>query len=452
MSTGMQRTQNDRTRFLGRREFLELSALSSAGLLAGCAVNPVTGQRQLMLMSEADETNIDRQQAPHQYSADYGPVPDLGLNNYISHVGKAMAARSHRASMPYSFRAVNASHVNAYAFPGGSIAVTRGILLSMENEAELAALLGHELGHVNARHSAARMTKSQLSQIVVSGLTAAAGAVDKRYESMAAGLGGIGAGALLARYSRNNERQADELGMEYMVGSGYAPQGMVGLMDILRSMSHGKPSAIELMFSTHPMSDERYQTAVSRAATQYGGAGSLATHRERYMDQTAGVRKSAAAVASIQRGDAAMYQKKWGEAESHYKTAIKSKADDYEALLKLAKCHLQQERPKEALAVGKQAKVAYPQEGQGYHVSGLAAIYAGAYPEARADFTRYDELLPGNPNTVFFKGRASEGMDRKEEAAREYASYLKQVNSGQLAEYAYGRLVEWGYVKPQSGS
>ena len=250
---------------MNRREFLWLSSLAAAGLFSGCATNPVTGKSQLMLVSEDQEIQIDRQYSPYQFSADYGSVQDKNLNDYVDRTGKNMAARTHRTQMPYNFRVVNANYVNAYAFPGGSIACTRGILLAIDNEAELAALLGHELGHVNARHTAEQMSKGMLTQAIVGGLAVAAGTQGGIYGNLASQLGQVGAGALLASYSRENERQADALGMDYMVQAGYSSQGMVGLMDILKSMGKHQPSAIELMFATHPMSEERYQTAVESA-------------------------------------------------------------------------------------------------------------------------------------------------------------------------------------------
>ena len=126
---------------LSRRDFLWLSSMAAAGWLLSCATNPVTGKSQLMLVSEDQEIQIDKQYAPYQFSADYGTVQDKALNSYVDRTGKNIATRTHRTHMPYNFHAVNATYVNAYAFPGGSIACTRGILLSLENEAELAALL-----------------------------------------------------------------------------------------------------------------------------------------------------------------------------------------------------------------------------------------------------------------------------------------------------------------------
>jgi predicted Zn-dependent protease len=231
---------------ISRRDFLVLSSMAAAGWIAGCAANPVTGKTQLMLVSEDEEIQVDKQNSPFQISSDYGPIQDKTLNGYVRGVGRQLASRTHRTQMPYSFSVVNAIYVNAYAFPGGTIACTRGILLSLENEGELAALLSHELGHVNARHTASAMSKGKLTQAMVGGLSAVAAGVGGSLAGQATSrLGMIGAGALLASYSRDNEREADALGMEYMVKAGYGPQGMIGLMNMLRNLSKNKPSTIE---------------------------------------------------------------------------------------------------------------------------------------------------------------------------------------------------------------
>ena len=230
---------------LTRRRFLEIGALSAAGLLAGCAVNPVTGENQLMLVSPDQEIRIDRQHAPHQFSTDYGVTQDEALNRYIAETGRRLVPHTHRPEMPYNFHCVNATYVNAYAFPGGSIAATRGILLELDNEAELAALLGHELGHVNARHTAQQMTQGTIVQAALGGIAAYARTEGELYGQIAGQLGQLGAGALLAKYSRDNEREADALGLSYMTGAGYGAAGFVGLMDMLRGMNRRQPQFIE---------------------------------------------------------------------------------------------------------------------------------------------------------------------------------------------------------------
>jgi predicted Zn-dependent protease len=430
-----------------RREFLWLTSMSSALLLVGCATDPVTGKSQLMLISEENEIQIDRQSSPHQFSADYGPLQDKSLDNYIDQTGKKMVAMTHRHQMPYSFRGVNATYVNAYAFPGGSIAVTRGILLALENEAELAALLGHELGHVNARHTAEQMSKGKLANVLVSGVSIFAGTQSAALGQIASQVGMVGAGALLASYSRDNEREADALGLEYMAKTGYNPEGFVGLMDMLRSLSKHKPSAIELMFATHPMSDERYQNAVKTVETEYRFEQKLPLYRERYMDKTAKLRAIKGAIEAMQKGESAMAKKKFNDAETHLKKALEQAPDDYAGLLMMSKCLLALKKNDQANQYAEKAKKVYPQEAQAYHLSGFTKIRLKNFDAAHQDFNQYEKLLPGNPNTLFFKGYSLEGMQQIKASANAYYRYLQIVNQGKQAQYAYQRLVEWGYVK-----
>jgi predicted Zn-dependent protease len=432
---------------LTRREFMWLSSMTAAGFIFGCATDPVTGKKQFMLVSEDTEIQIDKQYAPLQFSTDYGEVQDNKLNRYISEVGNKMAAASHRPHMPYSFRVVNATYVNAYAFPAGSIAATRGIMLSLENEAELAALLGHELGHVNARHSAEQMSKGQLTQAVVGGISVLAGTQSAALGDLAGQLGQISAGALLAKYSRNNEREADALGIEYMVGAGYGSQGFVGLMEMLNSMSKHKSTTVDLLFATHPMSQERYDTAVQAANTKYRSALKGPLYRERYMDQTAGLRAKKEAIEEIQNGEKQMAARKYDAAGNHFRNALKKAPDDYVALCMMSISNLAQKK----YAVGRQyaemAQKAYPEEAQAYHLSGYSKIQLKDFDGAYDEFSNYDRLLPGNPNITFFKGYCQEGMNHIEPAANEYNRYLQVVQEGQYAQHAYRRLVDWGYIK-----
>ena len=435
---------------LTRRDFLALSAAGTASLIVGCAVNPVTGRRQFMLMSEDQEIGLDQSHSPHQFSADYGSVQDEAINSYLTDVGKSLAATSHRPNMPYSFRAVNATYVNAYAFPGGSIAVTRGILASLENEAELAALLGHEIGHVNARHTAERMTKTMLFQSVLVLGTIFVASKDEKAAPWVAGLGSLGAGILLARYSRDDEREADSLGMEYMVKGGYGPGGMVGLMELLQEISRRRPNVIEMMFSTHPMSEERYQTAVSAAGSEYAEYQSRSDRRERYMDHTARIRRMKAVIDKLQSGEKEMAQERYSQAASEFKTALSQAPNDYAGLLMMAKSQIALEKYSEAVEFASHARDVYPTEAQAYHVEGYTLIQQKKYAPAYDLLNRYEQMLPGNPNTVFYKGYAQEGMDHKPKAAEEYQRYLKLVSEGEMAEHARKRLIEWGYMEDQT--
>lgn len=431
---------------MSRRRFLYISSLAAAGWAVGCATNPVTGEQQLMLVSEKQEIALDKQNSPHQFSADYGKVQDNKLNSYVQQTGNRLAALSHRPQMPYSFQAVNANYVNAYAFPGGSIAATRGILLKMENEAELAALLGHELGHVNARHTAEIMTKQQVTTAIVGGLAAYIGSASK-YGDLAAQLGMLGTGALLASYSRDNERQADALGMEYLVKGGYGPEGMVGLMDLLNDLSKGRHSAADLLFATHPMSQERYQTAVDTVNSTYRSDKGRPLYRQRYMDHTAGLRRIKNAIETMQKGETELAGKNYEKAEALFGKALKQAPRDYTGLVLMAKCMLAQKKVDAAGPYLSRAQTVYPDEAQAHYLAGYVKINQKQYDAALSQFDAYDRRLPGNPNTTFFKGVAYEGMGRRKSSADHYYRYLKLVNQGANAQHAYNRLKQWGYLK-----
>lgn len=432
---------------LTRRNFLILTGYSAGSLILSCAANPITGKKQLMLISEGDEKRMDRTSSPHQFSADYGQILDQSLTDYIKGVGSKVASVTHRKGLPYRFVSLNATYVNAYTFPAGSVGITRGILLELTSEAALAALIGHELGHVNARHTAQQMSKGILTSLALSGLASAASSRGEGAEQLAGGLGQIAAGALLANYSRENEREADDLAMRYMVKAGYGPQGHLELMDMLRSLNKHKPGAIEMMFATHPMSDERYrdsQKMVSKLSTE---TGSLPLHQERYMDNTASLRVKAPAIGEMQAGEKLMMAGKYSEAETRFKEALRLAPGDYAGLLLMAKCQLTLEKPDLAFRYAEDANDLYPTEPQAYHVLGMAEVTLKRYETAYNYFAAYSENLPGNPNTVFYLGYTSEGMGRKENAARYYDGYLREVKQGEKASYAYSRLKEWGYVK-----
>lgn len=440
------------TNRMNRRDFLWLMSVAGASvamppLLSGCATDPVTGKKTLVGLSEAQEIGIDKEQAPHQFSADYGTYQDEKLNSYLSNVSDDLWANSHRPKMPYSARVLNANYINAYTFPGGSMATTRGILLDLQSEDELAALMGHETGHVNARHSAEQAGKSMLVQGgLVLAQVAAAG--KEEYQPLINLVGQVGGSALLAKYSRDNEREADALGMEYMSRAGYNPDGMVGLMGLLRNQSKTKPSLIETMFSSHPMSDERYQTAVDRSnSKQYAAQRGKPLQKERYMDNTASLRQIKPAIVSLQQGESLMAKNQPAQAEEPFAKALDFAPNDYAANVLMAKAKLAQKKEKEAEAYLLQARNIYPGEGQALKLSGVTKLALNQPEAALQFFNAYDQHLPGNPSTMFLKGVSYENMRDKKNAAEQYYRYAQAAASSKEGQYAVSRLKSWGYIK-----
>ncbi len=425
----------------------------SAGLglllavLAGCAVNPVTGEQSLVMLTPAQEVRIDRTQAPHLISSDYGRLRNEVIQRYVNEVGMRLVRVSDRPDRPYRFVVVNAVNINAYSLPGGTVVVTRGILAEISNEAELAALLGHEIAHVAARHAAERMAQGTMVNLLLTGvdlLLGSSGGGTAR--ALLHNFGGLGAGAVLAHYSREDERQADALGMEYMVRAGYNPEGMVGLTRILVEKGQRKPGLLQQMFASHPPGGERLQTAQGLIRERYARATSLPLQRERYLQHMAPLLRIRHAIRAMQDGLELVSKRRYRQAENAFATALAQVPDDYAALLMMAKLQLALERPQRARQYLDRARRVYPEEAQAVGLSGITWLMLQRPGAALRDFVAYERMLPGNPDILFFQGVALEQMNRLPEAAAAYQRYLRASGGrGRKARYAWQRLKQWGY-------
>jgi beta-barrel assembly-enhancing protease len=225
-------------------------------LISGCAVNPVTGKRELTLVTQDQELAIGAEQyGPAQQSQGGVFRIDPELSRYVNAVGQRLAAVSDR-QLPYEFVVLNNSVPNAWALPGGKIAVNRGLLLELHNEAELAAVLGHEIVHAAARHGANAMQRGLLLQGVV--IATALSAADSNYANYIVGGAQIGAQLVTTRYSRDAELEADYYGMQYMARAGFDPSAAIGLQETFVQLSAGRESSwIEGLFASHPPSPDR---------------------------------------------------------------------------------------------------------------------------------------------------------------------------------------------------
>jgi predicted Zn-dependent protease len=437
-----------------RRQFLKTTAIMSTSFagpifFTGCAIDPVTGKKQLMMISRDQEIGIDKQQSPFQFSSDYGVTRDANINQYVSFVGKKLLPHVHRPGMPYNFQCVNATYINAYAFPGGTIAVTRGILLKLDNEAQLAALLGHELGHVNARHTAEQVSKGQLSSLLVGGLSILARTQGSALGDLTQQLGMLGQGLFLSKYSRDNEREADFLGNEYMVKAGYPSRGFVNLMEMLDSLHKESPNSAQMLFSTHPMSTERLTSAVQREKGIYQYSKGSSLLRERYMDSIAFLRTKKEGIELLQQGEKHLAKKEYDQAQKTFKKSLNTLKNDYTAQVLMAKCYLLRKRPKKALIYADTAKKLYSSEVQGHYIAGIASKELKKYGRALQNFNTCDKLLSGNPQITFYKGYCLDKKGDIEPAANNYMTYLKMISyqPNDYSKYAYNRLKKWGYAK-----
>ncbi len=261
-----------------------LLALFATASLLSCAVNPATGDRQLMLVSEGQEIAIGREGAEETLKA-IPLVPDSGVQRYVRGVAMALVGVAERPNLPWAFHVLDDAAVNAFAYPGGFIFITRGILTHMNSEAELAGVLGHEIGHVTARHTASMISRAQLAQV---GLVA--GSIVSPTVAQFAGAASGGLGLLFLKYGRDAEYQADELGFRYMTRDQYDPRAMSSMFAMLqRQGALGGVGRLPEWQSTHPDPENRVERNDERVAAMAGDPEGLRRNREAFLRQLDGM-------------------------------------------------------------------------------------------------------------------------------------------------------------------
>lgn len=256
-----------------RRSFLpwHVSAVAVAAVLAACALNPATGKKEISLMSESQEIALGQQMDP-EVRREMGVYNDPELQRYVESIGSRLARHSERPEIPWHFTVIDAPAVNAFALPGGYIYITRGILPFLQNEAQLAGVLGHEIGHVTARHSAQQYTKTTSAGIGLALLSI--------FVPQARPLQGIteqALGVLFLKYGRDDELQADRLGVRYAAAADWDPAGVAGMLTTLERLDQaaGSRKGVPNWLSTHPAPEDRVQkieSVIQQARTTTGGA------------------------------------------------------------------------------------------------------------------------------------------------------------------------------------
>ncbi len=227
--------------------------LAASLLAAGCSTNAATGQRQLSLISESQEVQMGAQ-AAQDVAQQMGLYDNAEIQTYVNTVGKELAARSERPDLPWEFRVVDDPTVNAFALPGGYIFLTRGILAHFNNEAEMASVIGHEIGHVTARHSVEQMSKAQLANLGLGLAMVLGGPRAQQFGDVAQ----LGLQLMFLKFGRDDERQADDLGLRYMVQGGWDPKQMPTVFGTISQISRLEGAGrVPEWASTHPDPENR---------------------------------------------------------------------------------------------------------------------------------------------------------------------------------------------------
>jgi predicted Zn-dependent protease len=374
---------------LARRDLLRgLGAALGSALAAGCAVNPVTGRSEMMLLSEAEEVELGRQAFSQLHWQEGGPLRvDPGTQAYLDGIVRELHRVSHRPSLPVDFTVQSASEPNAWAIPGHT-AMNRGLLQYLENEAQFAFVMGHEMGHVAARHSAARQSRAAIGGGALDILGAAAevaglGALG----SLAVGAAGAGTQLLLLSYDRSQELEADQLGVLYMARAGYDPREAVRAHQVLNlaidaylqnlQQRRSDPSAMAAILSTHPRHEQRIAEIEAQLKTlppaerRLGGDG---RHADRWLAATEPIRRLAPAYARYDRARKALRQAVTAAEQKQDRVVVQKVTESEGEVI-------------QAVQVADQAQFATL---QGY----LLAVQ-GRRGEARGAFNRAVALYPG---------------------------------------------------------
>lgn len=412
----------------------------AACVLAGCAVNPVTGRREIHMVSEEQEIQLgQRYYGPSRQSQGGDYVTDPEVVEYVKQVGAKLAAVADR-KLPYEFAVLNSGELNAWALPGGKIAINRGLLVELTSEAELAAVLGHEIVHAAARHSAQRMEQGQLMQIGSIFASVAASAYGGAELGQVVGQGAqFGSQMLQAKYGRDDELEADRYGMKYMRLAGYDLQAAVSLQEMfVRKFRGGEQNWMQGLFASHPPSQERVD-ANRRTMAEYGGPGGNAGV-ERYARAVAKLKRAAPGYAKQKQAVAAANERNFSAARNLADEAIKLEPREARFYGTRGEIELASDNPRGAIGYLGKASSHDPGYFKPYVMAGIANYEAGDRTAAQPLLEKSMALLPTAP-AVYYLGRVNEDRGDRAEAARLYKMIAGSRSAlGRDASERLGRL------------
>ena len=271
---------------MGSRMRTLITAAVATAVLAACATNPVSGRSEVSLMSKPDEVKIG-QKMHTQVLQQMGQYDDAALQDYVKYLGTKLAKQSHRPNLDWHFTVVDTDDVNAFALPGGYIYISRGILPYLASEAELAAVLGHEIGHVTARHAVRQQSKAAGVGILSTAAAIFTG------QGAVGDLTNVAGQAILSGYGREMELEADGLGAEYLARTGYDPDAIIRVVAALKDQELFERERARLenrqakiyhgVFASHPDNDKRLREAIESAAKVANNATGRTDNRDAYL-------------------------------------------------------------------------------------------------------------------------------------------------------------------------
>ena len=422
---------------------LTIVTAALCALLSACGVNPVTGKKEIQFVSEAQEKEIgEKNYSPARQGegGDLTVLPDL--TSYVSGVGKKLAAVADR-QLPYEFVVLNNSVPNAWALPGGKIAVNRGLLYELQNEAELAAVLGHEIVHAAARHGAKAQERGTMMQVGMTAMQAGAaiGGIDPGLASLALGGASTGLQMVQMKYGRDQELESDHYGMKYMKLAGYDVTGAVTLQEtfVRLSESGGKQqqSWMEGLFASHPPSQERVDRN-KKTAAELGAGGEIG--KESYTAAMQKLREMKPAYDKYDQAMAAAQKKDFATAKSLAGEAARAVPNEGSFQVLLGQVALAEKQPQAAATHYEKAMQLNPNYFGSYLGAGIAQTQLGNRQQAEQYLQRSAQLLPTAPAAYFLGNLARDRGDTQ--AARQYyqAAASSESSIGQAAAAEFTKM------------
>ncbi len=435
--------------------------LLAVTLLAGCGTqvqNPVTGQVERSVMSESQEV-AEGQKAHAQVLQEYTELANPKVQAYVNDIGQRLAAKSQRAQLKWTFTVLDSPEINAFALPGGYVYITRGIMAYLDSEADLAGVIGHEIGHVTARHGAQRATKAQTGQ----GVAVLGGILGAVLQSK--GYGGLGsvvsdgaqtvAAGYVARYGRDQELQADGLGAEYLARTNWDPRNMIDVINVLKNQERFAADTARAegraapqpnsWLASHPSNDARLD-AITKLAAQYKDTGKYANEaRTRYLQMLSGVAFGESAEQGVTRGNQFFHEGMgialtapagWKIQNEPEQVAVVSSTGDAAMLMRVA--------PKEAGATHEQVLRNYLKaEGRSdrLHINGLAVTrFVGNRQSAQGQVQPLAaDLFTGPGNAIFVLIQAGKDAAATQRATPGFAQVAGSFRAMTAADKAAAR-------------
>jgi predicted Zn-dependent protease len=412
-------------------------------LLPGCAVNPVTGKNELSWVSEATQIRIgELQYGPSQQAQGGAYLADPTINKYVNEVGQRIAKFA-PVKLPYEFVVLNNDIPNAWALPGGKIAVNRGLLLELRNEAELAAVLSHEIVHAAAKHGAQAMQRNTLSQGLLAATALVVSQADhSEYADYVVGGAQAGLQLISTRYGRNAELESDYYGIQYMIAAGYNPKAAVTLQETFLRLSENKEQGwLEGLFASHPPSGERVATnRETIAQLTETETKTKRLYEERYQTKLSHLRSSKAAYVESKQAQKLASESKFEEALAALSKAIEIEPNEAKFYATEGSIHYQTKNYKQAEASFTQALALNDNYYEYYLGRGLSRNQQGNKKAAREDLERSINLLPTATANQQLGKIALDGGDRSGAKKFFRQAMGAQGPIGEYAKTAYLKL------------